>query len=358
MEPGGAERVGLNLANWFAEKGFRSDLVLVQRRGSLIGQITSGVRVIDLAQTRAARAILPFRRYVLNERPNAVLAINFEVNVAAGLALIGVKPKPTLIMSVHCPPSFYFRLASWPWVKAMMIASKFACRYSDYLVAVSGGVALEVRSLGWLPSERIILIPNPVLDGRLAVSAKSKSEHPWLGSHEIPVVISAGRLTPEKNFGLLIEAFQRVLADRAARLLILGEGACRTELEGKIAQAGLADAVELFGYASNPYPYIREADVFALSSDYEGFGNVLVEAMAVGTPIVSTDAPHGPREILENGKWGRLVSTGNADALAAAILESLDAPRGSAQARVREFTVEASGGRYLELMTGRPVRLT
>jgi glycosyltransferase involved in cell wall biosynthesis len=351
LMPGGAERVAVYLANNFAREGMSVDIVLVTAVGSLRDRLSPEVRVIDLRAGRAALAIIPLRRYARRERPDAILAVNFEINVAAALALAGLWRRPRLILSAHCAPSPYFDSAPTWWRKAMMLTSRLTYGKADWVVAVSHGVATDLTALRWASPDRLVTIHNPVLDDQFEMHSNQGAEHPWAHDSSIPLIVTTGRLTSQKNHSLLIRAFRRVLAQRSARLLILGEGEDRADLERLIENEGLTALVQLPGHVSNPYPLLRAASVFVLSSDYEGFGNALVEAMAVGTPVVSTDCPHGPREILEDGKWGKLVPPGNPDALASAILETLDRPGPSPQKRGLQFTVEVATAQYLDLVS-------
>jgi glycosyltransferase involved in cell wall biosynthesis len=179
----------------------------------------------------------------------------------------------------------------------------------------------------------------------------ARAEPPNLRSdRSVPAIVNVGRLVPQKNQLLLVDAFKLVTDKRAAQLWIVGEGPRRADLEKRIDELGLSQSVRLFGHVSNPLPILRDADVFALSSSHEGFGNVLVEAMWTGTPVVATDCPYGPAEILENGKWGQLVPAGNAEALAEAILDILENGGIDARTRAEDFTADNAVRQYLELI--------
>ena len=350
LEPAGAERVAVNLANEFLANGLDVDLVVVRAHGPLQDHVSQSVRLVDLAANRAATAIYPFRRYLRRERPDVVLSIGFEVNLTASFALVGLTHKPRLVLSVHCAIEPYFQTASFPWGAGAFLASKIMYPRADRIVAVSHGIATELCSLKWASREQILVVHNPVIGYDFNDLLKQKTDHPWVLDRTVPLVVTAGRLTAQKDHALLIEAFGQVAERRPVRLLIMGEGDLRAELEQQIARSGLVGQVALLGQVPNPFPIIRAADLFVLSSAYEGFGNVLVEAMAAGTRVISTDCPHGPSEILEGGKWGRLVAVGDVAALATAIDEALDTPGPSAVTRGGEFTVEAAGAKYLELM--------
>lgn len=350
MDSGGAERVALNLAESFAAAGNAVDLVLVRRRGDLLRQVPSSVRIIDLAAKRAFTAIGSFRKYVRVTKPKAVIAVNFEVNVMAAAALLGMRRKPRLLLSVHCAPILYFKGAPRPWRKMMIAASTRLYRGADHIIAVSEGIADELIELGWADQERCAVVYNPVIRSDFQALARQAPDHPWFGERSIPLILNAARLVPQKNHQLLLHAFALVAARRPVRLALLGDGELRAELESMAARLAIANSVAFLGHRQNPYPYMREADLFVLSSAWEGFGNVLVEAMAVGTPVVSTDCPHGPREVLGDGAWGRLVPPGDALALADAICASLAESTVDPRPRAADFSAQASAERYLTLV--------
>ncbi len=202
-----------------------------------------------------------------------------------------------------------------------------------------------------LPRRRICRIYNPVLSDRLHAAIREPVRHPWLSAESPPLIVAVGRLTAQKDYPTLLSAFSALRGRRPARLLILGDGECRDALQADVQRQDLADSVRLEGYVPNPLPYMAAASVFVLSSRFEGLGNVLIEAMACGTPVVATDCPSGPAEILEAGRWGRLVPVGDGPALAAAIEAAID-DRTPADVRQRAaaFTVERSATQYLRVL--------
>jgi len=199
-------------------------------------------------------------------------------------------------------------------------------RWADAIVAVSEGVAADLSANTGIPRERVDVIYNPVITPGLFSAASERPAHTWFDDSS-QVVLGIGRLVPQKNFMLLLEAFRAVRRDRDVRLVILGEGSERPALEAYVQQHGLADSVSLPGFLENPYACMSRAAVTALSSDFEGLPTVLVESLALGTPVVSTDCESGPREILRNGTLGDLVPVNDAAALAESIARALDRPR-------------------------------
>jgi glycosyltransferase involved in cell wall biosynthesis len=223
----------------------------------------------------------------------------------------------------------------------------------DRLICVSEGVAEDTRRLAGLPAERTPVIRNPVVGPELPELAAQAPDHPWLAPGAPPVVLGIGRLTRQKDFATLLRAFARVRGEREVRLLILGDGGLRGELEALAPELGIARDVELPGFQKNPYAFLARAGVFVLSSIWEGSPNALAEALALGVPAVATDCPSGPREILQDGRVAPLVPMESPEALASAIIQMLEAPPPpeALQAAVAEYTVERSVARYLATLT-------
>jgi glycosyltransferase involved in cell wall biosynthesis len=225
---------------------------------------------------------------------------------------------------------------------------------ADEIVAVSKGVAADLGVRCCLPWHRIKVIYNPVLTPELLEKAREPVEHPWLAPNQPPVVLGVGRLTIQKDFSTLLRAFAQVRQRRPAKLLILGEGDQRRQLEALSRELGVDGHVCLAGYRENPHAYMARAQVFVLSSIYEGFGLVLVEAMASGVPVVSTDCESGPREVLQDGRYGTLVPIGNVEALAQGITAQLDHGRQSIPSDwLHNFKLSKAVDAYLELITER-----
>jgi glycosyltransferase involved in cell wall biosynthesis len=218
------------------------------------------------------------------------------------------------------------------------------------VIAVSKGVAEDVARIARVPLDRIHVVPNPVIPLELPDLAASPVDHPWLAAPGPPVILGVGGLRRSKDFPTLLRAFARLREKRAIRLVILGEGRQRPRLEVLAAKLGVREDVSLPGFVANPYAYMARARLFVLSSLWEGSPNVVVEAMAVGTPVVSTDCRSGPREILQDGRYGPLVPVGDVDAMAGAMAATLDTPpsRQTLKAAVAPYTIYLSTKRYLQ----------
>ena len=237
----------------------------------------------------------------------------------------------------------------WSWR-----ALKWIMPVADGIVAVSQGVADDLRGQVPVGSHKIMTIYNPVVWPDHAERAAAPVNHPWFNAGNVPVIISVGGLAYQKDHATLLRAFAHVLTFRPARLVILGEGSERQNLTELAERFGISRHLDMPGFVFNPLSYMSRSKLFVLSSRYEGFGNVLPEAMACGTPVVSTDCLSGPREILEDGKWGPLVPVSDWRAMAEAILDSLDNPVPSADLinRASTFSSETSIVRHLEVLTG------
>jgi glycosyltransferase involved in cell wall biosynthesis len=319
---GGAERVILNLARAFDARGMTIDIVLVRAKGELLVQLPRGVRVVDLAAPSALRSIPALVRYLRSTRPRAMLSALGHANVAAILARWISRVRCTLVVSIHNTVSEAIRSKSRK-TKILALAERRLYPRADACIAVSKGVQHDFARATGLPIRQLRVIYNPVVGPALHAAALVDVDHPWLLKRTGPMLIAVGRLSPQKDYPTLFRALSLVREAVDARLIILGEGPARSELEALRSELGLNSSVDLPGFAQNPYAMIALADLFVLSSRYEGLPTALIEALALGVRVVSTDCPSGPAEILADGKHGRLVPIGDHSALAKAIMESL-----------------------------------
>lgn len=364
---GGATRRGLTLARAFAERGHAVDLVMARRDGPLADRISPRLRVVNLygglepprllrARRVRTRLCVPgLVRYLRRERPDVLLAGSTGVHLAAlrahrrarvdtGLVLRGCSHLSSVSLSTRRLPRPFQLLLARLYYGAASAA-----------IAVSDDVAADLARVTSLDPARIHVVPNPVVPPDLAEAVRAPLEHPWFAPGEPPVVLGAGRLARQKDFPILLRAFAELRRRRPARLVILGEangGNGRRELERLAARLGIAEDVALPGMVENPFAYMAHAAVFALSSAWEGLPGALIEAMASGCPVVSTDCPGGSREILEGGALGALVPVGDAAALADALARTLDAPpdRERLRRRAADFGIDASVERYLAVL--------
>ncbi len=317
---GGVEKVMYNLAIQFAKLGLDVQLVLIEPGvwfSSL--EIPDSIKVFFLESKRSVYALPKLTHYLRINRPDILISGHTGLNVLASVAVWLSGNRIKHIITEHSPISR--NISSMSCLKRTLLptAVRIAYRRRHCIVAVSNDVRSDLMMLSGLSENQISVIHNPVLNDDFSRKVNEHVDHQWFRDN-IPVILGVGRLTPQKDFGTLIRAFALVRSEVPARLVILGEGDERKNLEALVADLGLQDSVELLGYVPNPYPYMAAATVFVLSSIFEGFGNVIVEALAAGTPVVSTDCEGGPKDILDCGKYGRLVPVGNPSQLAEAII--------------------------------------
>lgn len=383
----GPGRMLVNLANAFAVRGCTVDLVLTQAKGPYQQEVSDSVRVIDL-QTRTVfqclslivqapeilRALAPVLffphaprvlgsipalvQYLRREHPTALIAAQHYGNIAALCARRLAKVQTRVVISQRTHLAVYAREGAKRRQRLIPQLVRHFYPWADEIVTVSRGVAEDLAQTAGLPRERISTIYNPVVIPALNEQAQTPLSHPWFTPGAPPVVLGVGRLHYQKDFSTLLRAFARVRAVRAVRLLILGEGEQRTALQRLVEELRVEADVEMPGFVLNPFAYMARASVLVVSSVYEGLPGVLIQALACGCPVVSTDCPSGPAEILEQGVYGLLAPVGDDAALAQAILSALTTPpkRERLRARAAEFSVEHAADRYLEILmrTERP----
>ncbi|MDM7325236.1 MAG: glycosyltransferase [Thermus sp.] len=326
LEGGGAERVNLLLAQGLKERGAEVDLVLARAKGPYLSGVPSGVRVVDLKAPRTLFSLPPLVAYLKREKPGALFSSLTHANLIA-LWAKGLARVPTRVFVAEHTPLRASQSGAVP-LRERVARALLGWVYpkAQGVVAVSQGLSEELVEVFRVPRDKVRVIYNPVVGPELFRKAEENIPHPWFEPGQPPVFLGVGRLSKEKNFPLLLRAFARVKERVPSRLLILGEGQERGPLETLIRELGLSEHVALPGFVSNPYSFMRKAAALVLSSRYEALPTVLIEAMALGTPLVATDCPFGPREILEGGRWGRLVSVDDELGLAKAMQEVLENP--------------------------------
>lgn len=346
---GGVERMVLNLVREFARRGLPVDLLPIRAEGGHFRDLPPEVEVVDLKARHSATAIPAIAGYLRRVRPAALLAAKDRAGRAAvwGRRLAGVDTRVVIRLGTTLSAALAGR---GRWARqARYWPMRSVYPGADRIVAVSRGVADDTLAITGLPPERVTVVRNPVITPELADLAAADVDHPWLQDDGVPVLLGVGRLTRQKDFSTLLRAFARLRAERPCRLVVLGEGRDRPALEALAAELGVAADLDLPGFSDNPYPWMARADCFVLSSRWEGSPNVLTEAMAVGTAVVATDCPSGPREVLRGGTVAPLVPMGDAAALAEAVRGVLDAPPDATalRAAVAGYTVERSADGYL-----------
>lgn len=349
----GVDTIVRNLLPELSGAGLHVDVLGVAGHGPYIETPPAGVRLVPLGARHIETALPALVRYLRREQPRVMLSDKDSVNRAAILARALARVDCRL--GVRLGTTVSVNLAGKRRWQAMLqrLSIRHLYRRADVVIVPSQGAAEDLaRQMGTAP-EAITVLPNPIIHAGLDQAAREPIAEPWLEpERDRPVVVAAGSLTPRKDTATLLHAFAALRAKREAHLIIVGEGRCRQSLETLAGALGIRDDVRFTGHLANPYPYLRGADVFAHSSRWEGLGIVLVEALALGTPVVATDCPSGPAEILDGGRLGRLVPVGDAAAMASALQATLDAPpeAGRLRSGVAGYRCDIAAAAYREAL--------
>ena len=353
LRGGGAERVNVVLARELCARGVDVELIVLQLSGSLIEILPANIKVVELGASRIRDAVLPLTRYLRRERPDALLAAMWPLTIVAILARILARTQTRVVVSEHSTLSLtpVFRRFAHRWIIPWTIRLFYP--KADAVIAVSNGVAQDLMQLGNLPEHSIHVVYNPA-NPDASDMASSNPDFTYWKRPEAAKVIAIGSLKPQKDYPTLLRAIYLLRKVRAVELLILGEGAERVNIENLVSELDLSDVVHLPGFVISPIPYLKSADLFVLASAWEGFGNVIVEALACGIPVVSTDCRSGPSEVLDNGKYGRLVDVRNPEALAEGMNQMLEHPpeRRRLVERANEFGADRAARHYYALLRG------
>lgn len=353
LAAGGAQRSMIKLAGGLAERDYQVDLVLAHASGPFLAETPDTVRLVDLGAPRVLASLPHLVDYLQRERPAAMLSV-LHANLVALWArrLTGI-PHRLVVSERNTLSSEVHAYAADVRMRLIPLLTRRCYPWADAVVAVSWGVAADLVRYAKLSPRQVRVIYNPIITPGLRMKAQESLAHPWFAPGAPPVTLAVGRLEAQKDFTTLIHAFALVRRSRPVRLLILGEGDERTQLEATAQQLGVQDDVGLPGFVPNPYPYMARAGTYVLSSRWEGLPGVLIEALYCGAPLVSTDCPSGPREILAGGRYGLLTPVGDAPKLAAAIDAALngEAPHAS-QESWQPFELETVVNQYEDALLG------
>lgn len=347
---GGAERVMVNLAKGISERGYKVDLLLVNALGPYLAQVPSQVRIVELEANRTGLSIFGLARYARSSKTPVIVSALHHANLALLFAKRLFRLNTRVIPTIHNTLSS--ERENMRTVKSRIQHALIGTCYgwADVIVAVSNEAAADLIDNTGIDRDKVRTIYNPVITSDIWDRARESVDHPWFSSDATPLVLAIGRLTEQKDFPTLIHAFKRVVQNRSARLMILGEGEERLALERLAAKLELGELVAFPGFVQNPYAYLDRANVFVLSSKWEGLPTVLIEGLALGVPLVATNCKSGPREILAGGKYGELVPVGDSKALAEAIVRALDTRSHTTNNEAwTPYTEEASIEAYLRM---------
>jgi glycosyltransferase involved in cell wall biosynthesis len=346
---GGAERVIAQLVTSFVDLGQEVDLLMLREEGELLPQIPAGARRINLDVPNAYAALPGLVRYFRRERPRVILTTLELTSLLTILALCIARVPTRHIIRIATTISQHRRSPLKKRLERVLV--KWFYPHAEGIVVVSHGAAADFSRYARIPLDRVQVIYNPVITPGMLVDAGKPLTHPFFQPGQPPVVLGVGRLSEPKDFPTLVRAFACLRQRIPAHLLILGEGEERLALEELIRSLGIAGEIDLPGYSENPFAYMSKAAVYVSSSRWEGLPNGLIQALACGCPVVSTDCPSGPVEILDGGKFGTLVPVGDVEGLADAIERVL---RGEKQAVPAYWLEQFEAGRvarqYLDVM--------
>jgi len=313
----------LRLAEQFSKQGYHVDLLIVKNEIDLINKNTN-INIIDFKKNSAYKSIYQLVNYIKKHEPDVLISGGEAPNIVLILVKLYLFNKNfKTIVSIRTHLTTQYKHTKTHNQTVLKYLGKVFYRFADEIVAVSKGVAEDVSELFFIRRDRIKVIYNPIVNNEMLKLSEERVDHPWIVDKQVPVILGAGRLAKQKNFPLLINAFSIIKNEIDAKLIILGEGEARGKLEKLIKEEQLNESVDLVGYEPNPYKYMKNSDVFVLSSEWEGFGNVIVEAMACGAKVVSRDCYSGPAEILKNGEYGILIKENNPQELAKGIMMSI-----------------------------------
>lgn len=348
---GGAEGAMLNIAEELANRRYEVYLVVTNATGERADQVPENVTLVDCGRSSLVASLPDLTSHLRAVDPDVLISSTNAANLVAIWAVLLSGTTATLLARVENMTSHQIENYEKRRYHAIPYLLQLFYGYPEAVVAVSRGVAQDIKQIAGVASDNVRVIYNPIVTEDLVKKSNQAADHPWLSDESVPVVLGVGRLTPQKDFSTLMRAFCRLLDRRDARLILAGKGERRAELQELAVELGIDDRVSLPGFVPNQYAYMANADVFVLSSAWEGFGNVLVEAMACGTPVASTDCESGPAEILAEGEYGPLVSVGDVDQLASAILDVLDDPieEEALRERAQEFSARAIVTEYESL---------
>jgi glycosyltransferase involved in cell wall biosynthesis len=341
----------VDLGNQFVDLGVRVDLVLVRAKGPYLGEVRPEVRVVDLQGSRTTFAVLKLSRYLRKKRPDAIISGLDTANITAVIACIAAGCSNRAIFTQRAMLSECWRLQHPYTYHIYLFFMRLIYARAKLVICNSYAASDDLWKEFGIPASKLAVIHNSVDIVRIAQLAFKDLKHPWITMSAKPLLLSAGSLTLIKDFSTLLRAFAIVRQSVDCNLVVLGEGTERLRLEALAQEIGVADSVQFLGFDINPFRWMARARVMATSTLTEGCPNVIQQALACGTPIVATDCPGGTSEILEGGKWGRLVPVANPQAMADAIIATIkDKNHPDGRMRAADFDPRKNAKEYLKII--------
>lgn len=343
---GGAERVYTHLLNHIDRERFDLYLIVVKLEGPYVDDLPKDIKVINLKKSSVKWSLIKLIFEINKIKPHVIMSTLLHLNLALLLVKPFLKGKPKVIVREANPPSYSRKSLSKGWLYKWLFKRLYD--RADQVVAISGDVAEDTVRFFKVDRKKVHIIHNPLVIDQVKSESNEHVHHPWLLDKKEPVLVSVGRLSEQKDFPTLIQAFAKTLNKKRCKLLILGEGPNYNKLIALCKKLSIEDHVDFLGFKKNPYKYVKQSDLFVLSSKWEGFGMVFIEALAVGTPIVATDCSGGPREILNDGEFGVLTPVGDIEKLSDAMIKSLEKKKDKEKLvrRAKEFDITSIKRQY------------
>ena len=360
LRGGGAEKMMVRLANQMVEDGDEVSMILITGGGENTPFLSSEVKLVELHCHRTLKALWPLRKALKVENPDAILAALTHINVMSALACFTLGWLKRLNVSERNAFSLDKKVNSNKVMRAAYIIAPWVYRILPRpVICVSKGVADDLVSNTIVRQKDVVTAPNPVITVETIAAAQQAPQHPWLVNKDKEVIVAVGRLSYQKGFDMLIDAFSQVSKQVDCRLIMFGDGELRLSLQSQIDSLGLGEHISMPGYVNNPLAELKAADVYVLSSRFEGSPNAIVEAMSVGTQVVAFDCPHGAREILQNGKVGALVEHLNVELLVDALVNCVQNKNEmisqlNIESHVQRFGAKDASQAYRKLLVARP----
>jgi glycosyltransferase involved in cell wall biosynthesis len=332
---GGAERIMSLLLKYINREIFEPSLVLLNKEGIDLNEIPQDVTILDLNKKGRMdffRSVVQLAKYIVREAPSLIVSFLTYTNYMTLLSRFLSRKHIPVVLSERNTLSIALRHEKCYPIKSILV--KHLYPHAARIIAVSKGVKNDLLNFLYPHSGKVSVVYNAIDIAAIERLKQEEVDHPWF-QNDIPILMACGRLAFQKNYPLLLKALAKVLKNIKAKLIILGEGEVKASLENLVNELGIQDNVIFLGFQRNPYKYMEKSHLFILSSAWEGFSNVLIEAMACGLPVISTRCPSGPDEIITNEVDGIMVPVGDVDALATAIMRLLN------DVQLRERFIEA-----------------